>query len=214
VVPSPTEHRVLLRSGRLSIDGAPAPDRPIHVVTTSGEIRAVGARFEARGSRGALRTVRVFAGSVEIATGPRVVVVSAGETWTLEAPPAAAAPPATATHFRTGWSALRAGRFAEAAAELDRARTEPGVEEDAAYWSAVAWARAGEDERAIDAFATFLVAFPSSPRAGEAHLALARHFAATGQSNAVRAHVEAAERDPDPRIRAAAKALAADHAPR
>jgi TolA-binding protein len=159
--------------------------------------------------------VRVFAGSVEITQGPRVVVISAGETWTLDAPAAppapAPAPAATETpsHFAAGWAHLRAERFADAARELTLAADEPGVAEDAAYWAAVAWARGGEPVRARDAFTAFLAAHAGSLRAGEAHLALGRLLLDAGDRDAAAPHLTAAAADADPRVRTAAARLAA-----
>jgi len=232
------EDRLYLRDGGLAIDGGAAPTRPVRVVASNASVRATGARFEARGAGGALHAVAVFAGSVEIAAGPRIVVISAGETWTCTpdhpapapspapspspspspspvpapspapspAPPAAAAAP----HFTAGWYALRVGRFLRAAVEFERARDEIGVGEDASYWAAVAWARAGRDARARTLFAAFLAAYPSSPRAGEAHLALARLYVAAGALDAAAPHLAAARADADPRIRAAAEEVSSE----
>ncbi len=209
------EDRLLLRRGLIRVDGGDTPARAVRIVTAGAELRGQGARFEARGDRRGLRVVRVFAGTVEITEGARRVVVSPGETWTWEAPPAAApvvaaAAPAEApriTHFQQGWTALRAGDFAAAATALDAARDERGVEEDAAYWAAVAWARAGDTTRARRRFEEFLVRFAASPRAGEAHLALARLLHDAGERAAADVHVDAASRDQDARVRAAAEAL-------
>jgi hypothetical protein len=203
-VATPAEHRVVLRAGRLTIDGAAAPDRAVVVVASNAALRATGARFAADGSRGALRTVRVFAGSVEITQGPTAVVIAAGESWTFEPP---LPPPAPASHFATGWAHLRGERFADAARELALATAEPGVGEDAAYWSAVAWARAGEPARARAGFEAFLEGHAGSPRAGEAHLALARLHLDDGARDRALPHLEAAAADPDPRVRAAADRL-------
>jgi TolA-binding protein len=209
-VATPAEHRVVLRAGRLTIDGGAAPDRAVVVVASNAALRATGARFAADGSRGALRTVRVFAGSVEITQGPTAVVIAAGESWTFEPPPPVVTAPAAAapaSHFATGWAHLRGERFADAARELALATAEPGVGEDAAYWSAVAWARAGEPARARAGFEAFLDSHAGSPRAGEAHLALARLHLDDGARDRARPHLEAAAADPDPRVRAAADRL-------
>lgn len=216
------EDRVVLRGGAIVVDGAAAPGRAVRVVSAGAELRGQGARFEARGDRRGLRVVRVFAGSVEIDAGARTVSVSRGETWTWEPPAdeprapssvaarggdggdATATTAAATAAFHAGWTSLRAGDFARAARELDAARAAPAVAEDATYWAAVAWARAGEPARARAGFEAFLAGFAGSPRAGEAHLALARLLRDAGEAAAAAAHVEAAARDADPRVREAA----------
>ncbi|MCB9572355.1 MAG: FecR domain-containing protein [Kofleriaceae bacterium] len=211
------EDHLVLRRGGLAIDGALAPERTIRVSAEATELRARGARFEARRDRRGLHVVRVFAGSVEIVTGARTVVVRAGETWTLPAPAAADAPAtvapasdgpdasAASTAFRTGWDHLRAGRFAAAAAALEAAAADPGLAEDAAYWAAVAWGRAGDDACARAGLAGFLDDHPASPHAGDAHLALAWLLRDAGDDAAAARHLAAAADDDDPRVRAAAR---------
>jgi hypothetical protein len=79
----------------------------------------------------------------------------------------------SAAIFRTGWRALRGGRFADAIAAFDRA-TDPVVAEDAVYWAAVAAERGGDAAEARRRFARFLTRFPRSPRAAAVRAELAR----------------------------------------
>jgi hypothetical protein len=203
--------RIALRDGTVTIE-ASARTTPVVVSGKNVKVRtgSRAARLAATAEAGVVRQVQVFAGSVEIQTSAGVVVVMAGEMWTWngDAAPAAAAasdPEADApvAAFRAGWEALRAGDFATAATELERAEDDRGVGEDAAYWAAIAWGRAGQTARAIDGLERFLTKFPKATRAGEAHLALARLL---DDRERARPHLEAAAQDPDPRVRAAAQA--------
>jgi hypothetical protein len=190
--------RIALREGTVTIE-ASAATAPVVVSGKNVRVRTGKARLAAHAEGGIVRQVQVFAGSVEIQTGSAIVVVTAGETWSWDDPAAAARVAA----FRTGWDALRARDFTTAATELDKARDDRGVGEDATYWAAIAWGRAGEPARARAGLERFLDRFPRATRAGEAHLALARLL---GAGDAARAHLQAAAADPDPRVRAAAEA--------
>jgi hypothetical protein len=208
--------RIALRDGTVTIE-ASARTAPVVVSGKNVKVRtgSRAARLAATAEAGVVRQVQVFAGSVEIQTSSGVVVVMAGETWTWDgddAPAAAASDPEAAARvaaFRKGWEALRAGDFATAATELERAEGDRGVGEDAAYWAAIAWGRAGQTARAIEGLERFLTKFPKATRAGEARLALARLL---DDPERARPHLEAAAEDPDPRVRAAALA-ALDAAP-
>jgi hypothetical protein len=138
------------------------------------------------------------------AAAPRSRSRSATATATATATAAASAS-ARVTAFRRGWTALRANDFSAAAALFDLAVDDPGVGEDATYWAAIAHGRAGDTSLARAGLERFLARFPSSSRAGEAHLALARLLDATDPV-AARAHREEAAKDPDPRVRSAAEA--------
>jgi hypothetical protein len=193
--------RIALRDGTVTIE-ASAATAPVVVSGKNVKVRTGSARLAARADGGVVRQVQVFAGSAEIQTASGVVVVTAGETWTWD-DPAAAESTAQVSAFQAGWDALRAGDFATAATELERAEDDPGVGEDATYWAAIAWGRAGQTARAVDGLERFLTRFPHATRAGEAHLALAR---LASDPDVARAHLDAASRDPDPRVRAAAAA--------
>ena len=79
----------------------------------------------------------------------------------------------SASAFRTGWTALRAGNNAEAIAAFDRA-SDPIVAEDATYWSAIASERAGDPSDAVRRYRDLLVRFPKTTRAAEARAAITR----------------------------------------
>ena len=77
--------------------------------------------------------------------------------------------------FKSGFAALKLGRFAEAASELDRAvQLSPGgnLAEDARFWASVSWARAGKNREATTRMRGFLLHHPASPRAAEVGVAL------------------------------------------
>lgn len=78
--------------------------------------------------------------------------------------------------FLSGFSALKQGRFASAASDLDRAvALDPGgaISEDARFWLGVAWARSGHHREAMASLRAFLTQHPHSPRQPEVSAALA-----------------------------------------
>ena len=73
--------------------------------------------------------------------------------------------------FDRGWEAMRIGEYGQAAAAFNRAvalAPNGALSEDAGFWHAVAVARLHRRADAIAAFRSFLDAFPTSSRAGEA----------------------------------------------
>ncbi|MBL9007417.1 MAG: tetratricopeptide repeat protein [Myxococcales bacterium] len=77
--------------------------------------------------------------------------------------------------FLSGFAALKQGRYVPAANDLERAVTlAPAgpVAEDARFWSAVAWGRAGRTQEAAASLRAFLAQHPQSPRQPEAAAAL------------------------------------------
>jgi hypothetical protein len=194
--------RIALRDGTLSIEGI-AGGLPVLVVADNVKIRAGHAKLQARADRGVVLQVQVFSGSVEILGAERTEILREGETWTWDDTAVATA---RTSAFRRGWDALRAGEFERAAIELEAAAGDAGLGEDASYWAAIAWGRAGQAAKARAGLERFLERYPRATRAGEAHLALARLL---DDPDAARAHREAAARDPDPRVRAAAEAALA-----
>jgi hypothetical protein len=135
------------------------------IVGDGAQIALHAARADITAKAGVIVAARVFAGSVEITTGDRRIVISAGEEWTADPKTEALAA------FRDGWQALRDGRNADAIAAFDRA-TDPVVAEDAAYWAAIAAERAGQTDEAHRRFAAFVAAFPQSPRVAAARAKL------------------------------------------
>ncbi len=89
----------------------------------------------------------------------------------IDPPPAAPGRSEGQKAFDEGWNALRGERFDDAASAFARAAASGAgsrIAEDAGYWQAVALARAGQSAKASRAFESFLGAYPSSTRVGEA----------------------------------------------
>lgn len=85
--------------------------------------------------------------------------------------------------FREGWDAFRAGDSSAAVTAFDaslRLAPHGPVAEDAAFWRAAAYAKAGRHAAAIGAFTSFLVDHPASVRASEARVLLGWEHLATG----------------------------------
>jgi hypothetical protein len=157
-----------LRDGELTVDARQTAPAEIRLGTTA--IRIADAKATVKVRTGALASVTVFAGSVELSSGARSTIVTAGTVWEAPAEPVADANSSLAA-FREGWLALRQGQFTAAITAFDRA-SDPVVREDAAYWAAVAASRAGDRDAARRRFADFLSRFPGSPRAEAARRAL------------------------------------------
>ncbi len=113
----------------------------------------------------------------------------------------------TEQHFRVGWALLRAGKAAAAAIELGAAAdTGDGpLASDARYFQAVALAKAGRAADAERALVAFLDHAPTSVRRGRAAVMLARLLVERGDRTTAHAWFDAASRDPDPSIAAAAR---------
>lgn len=111
-------------------------------------------------------------------------------------------------HFRAGWALLRAGKAVEAAAELG-VSADTGDEplaSDARYFQAVALVKAGRRLDAERAFVAFLDHAPKSVRRGRAAVMLGRLLVDRGDRKTARAWLDAATRDSDPAVAAAARA--------
>ncbi len=108
--------------------------------------------------------------------------------------------------FDDGWRAIRARDFDGAAAAFERAASsrDGAVAEDAAYWRAVALARAGDSDGAIRAFDAFLAGHPGSSRAGEASVMAGWLLFERGDHALAARRFRAAVDDPTPRVRASA----------
>lgn len=149
-----------LADGVITIDSRDARDVDVRVADTVVHVNTARVRVHARA--GAILSVQVIAGSAEIDTPSRHVLVEPETTWFSEP----TREQLSVRAFRDGWIALRDGRNAVAIGLFDRA-TDRAVAEDAAYWAAVAAVRAG-DPSAAHRLAEFVRRFPSSPRAGQA----------------------------------------------
>ena len=109
--------------------------------------------------------------------------------------------------FARGWSSLRAGKPADAAAtfaELEQRAHGSSLEEDALYWRAVAEARRHDEALAARLFQDFLTRFPRSGRQGEAAAALGWLLLHASDVAAARRAFEQAAADPSPVVRASA----------
>jgi len=115
--------------------------------------------------------------------------------------------------FEDGWRALRTGDPRAAAAAFDRVLTDsPGdpLAEDAGFWKAVCFDRAGLDADAAAAFGWFLHRYSASPRAGEASAMLGWLLLDAGDLNAAESQFRSATADRAAHVRqAAAKGLEA-----
>jgi hypothetical protein len=157
-----------LHDGELTVDTRQTAPAEIQLGTTA--IRVANAKVKVTARTGVLETVAVFAGSVELSSGARSTVVTAGTVW--EAPAEPATDPVTSlAAFREGWAALQKNQLAAAIAAFDRA-TDPIIYEDASYWAAVASHRAGDRDDARRRFVEFLARFPKSQRAPAARRAV------------------------------------------
>jgi len=145
--------------------------------------------------------------STDRPSAPREVRATAPVERTDSAPPPRVKPVAELA-YDEAWTAMRARQFGTAAKGFARslalAPTGP-ISEDAAYWHAVALARANRHAEAVGAFRDFLAEHPSSPHAGEASTMLGWLLVDD------RAFDEAARRfrraldDPDPTVRGSAR---------
>jgi len=109
--------------------------------------------------------------------------------------------------FNRGWDAMRLGEYGQAAAAFNRAvalAPDGALTEDATFWHAVAVARLHRTGEAIVAFRSFLDAFPSSTRAGEASAMLGWLLVETHELDEARRRFHAAETDPHEGARASA----------
>jgi len=111
--------------------------------------------------------------------------------------------------FARGWSALGAGDFGAAAEAFGQAaapRRENTLSEDAGFWRAVAFDRAGRLGEAQRAFAEFLSRYPRSDRAGEASVMLGWLLLRAGDAPGAAARFASALEDPGERVRGSAQA--------
>jgi len=117
------------------------------------------------------------------------------------------------TSFEDGWRALRTGDPRGAATAFDRVLAdspEDPLAEDAGFWKAVCFDRAGLDADAAAAFGWFLGRYPASPRAGEASAMLGWLLLDAGDLDAAEARFRSAAADKAAHVRqAAAKGLEA-----
>jgi len=193
----PRDEVVTLRAGTVMIDTRDHRDA-VDVVAGPTTLHVADAKVRITARAGAVETVQVFAGSVEMTVGSQRTTIE--DVW--EAPAAARTPPVEPTtttttaltkatakaepkvikpklspreqslsDFREGWTSFHDGEFDDALESFNRAN-DPIVLEDAAYWAAVSTQRLGHRDDAVVRFRAFVVAFPSSPRVDDARHAI------------------------------------------
>lgn len=227
---------VRLYDGRISLDITPLhPNERFRVVTDDAVVEVRGTSFELSALAGRLVAASVTRGRVEVKVGNGFAVLDPGDRWEMASPPVASLPtvappppppartparrpsrpaqprPSTEVEramFARGWSSLRTGKAAEAAAafaELEERAAGSSLEEDALYWRAVAEARRHDEALAARLFGDFLKRFPSSGRRGEAATALGWLLLHANDVAGARRAFEIAADDPSPMVRSSAR---------
>ena len=146
---------------------------------------------------------------------PRAVAL-AKVTRPARLPPTPAEPPAATSmvaaprraSFERAWRLLRAGDALHAAEAFDNVDKESGgdaISEDALFWEAVAFARAGLAADARQALGAFVARFPRSARMGEASAMLGWMLVDLGDADGARRAFERARDDRVDRVRASAQ---------
>jgi hypothetical protein len=158
---------VELNDGEVTIDARDTA--PVELRLGATAIRVADAKATVTARTGAIASVVVFAGSVELSSGAHSTVVMAGTVWLASKTTDRAG---SMVAFQAGWAALRRGEFGLAIAEFDRA-IDPVIREEAAFWAAVAARRAGQRAAARRRFTEFLDNFPFSSRADAARREIA-----------------------------------------
>ena len=157
--------------GTSTIDARDAA--PVEVVAGDTMVRVASSKVEVTSRHGVVTMVRVLAGAAQIEQTGHVQILAAGEIWVRPDEPPRQTAEASFQAFELGWAALRLGRYADAIAAFDQA-DDPGVVEDAAYWAAIACARADHKAEAARRLRGFVARFPTSARLEAAHRALAQ----------------------------------------
>jgi FecR protein/Tetratricopeptide repeat len=186
---------VRLRHGSIVVDVEPLhPGERFRVVMGDSEIEVRGTVFHVVARADRLEHVDVWRGRVVVRSHDvGAIELGPGGRWEIRAPenvsaplrpkrataarastshlPPSAAPSLAEADFGDGWRALRAERFADAAAAFERAAAAAGdqpLAEDASFWRAVCQGRMGDPTAASASLTAFIDRFPRSPRVGEA----------------------------------------------
>jgi TolA-binding protein len=123
-------------------------------------------------------------------------------------PPPAPSPPPSIDRYEVAWSLLRDGALDAAAEAFAQAAVEakdPGTREDAAFFAAVALARARRSPEAIRSFERDLADHGTSARAGEAAAMVGWLLFDAGETQRAVERFERAASDPSPRVRKSAE---------
>jgi len=171
VRPSPPRAIATVADGRSTIDARDTA--PVRVVSGDIAITVASSKVELTSHVGAVTKVHVIVGSAEIELRGRRTTVFAGDVWVRPATSPRTLAAMAMTAFERGWIAFRAARYREAIAAFDEAQ-DPVIAEDAAYWAAIASARAGDRVSAARRLREFTARFPTAMRADDARRALAR----------------------------------------
>jgi len=174
-LPAPAEHVVVWPQLARAVSPPPVaheiPPGVVPVIAPSGAPTVVHETAPAPAPTARVTphtTTRVFAGSQQRTRDGEVT----RDEVTLEREPIVARV-IEPTAFERGWTALREARFADAIVAFDQV-DDLTVTEDAAYWAAVASARAGNQSDAARRLSSFVIKFPASERLDEARALLAR----------------------------------------
>ena len=186
---------VRLRQGSVVVDVEPLrPGERFRVVLGNAEIEVRGTVFHVVADADRLDRVDVWRGRVVVRPHDRgAIELGPGGRWQSGPPenapaplrpkrataarpaashlPPSASPSIAEAEFGDGWRALRAERFADAAAAFERAAAAAGdqpLAEDASFWKSVCQARTGSRGTARVSLSAFIDRFPGSPRVGEA----------------------------------------------
>jgi TolA-binding protein len=110
--------------------------------------------------------------------------------------------------FNQGWNALRSGDALAAAKTFERAIQAAGsdpIAEDAGFWRAISYQRAGKNLEALGALKLFLSRFPGSQRVGEASVMLGWEFFKFGELEDAKLYFRAALADRVSAVRQSAR---------
>jgi len=185
----------------------------VHVVHGRVEVRRVGTAPAFVTGGQSWHAVAAIAGPPSPARAPQPRVTPPAARAVERVPPPAEPPPAAATDpqetaFVAGWDAMRRGELAVAADAFARAvALDPhgDLAEDGTFWHAVAVARLHRTEEALIALRSFIGAYPTSTRAGEASVMLGWLLVDANQLDEAERRFRAAASDASQAVRASAR---------
>jgi TolA-binding protein len=226
----PNQEKITLTTGKISVSASTEkPGERLLVATKDAEIVMYAASAEIFATSGEIESVYVFAGTIELRYLEQpAIIVSAGERWTkpeaIQSTTPSSEPTSIATSlpvqepapvasrpvksnpgeewFADGFALMREKKFEEAALAFGKAAKSRGsLQEDALFWQAMAWGRAQKQSESRAALESFLLQYPTSPRAGEAALALGWILFDAKDVEGARRWFKVAERDPSETVK-------------